>query len=204
MLRDERTNSFEAAVLGAFDGLQSRLWTALPGLVESVDLGKQTLVVQPAIQAQIMNPNNTWTWVTLPLLLDVPIVFPTGGGFTLTFPVVVGDECLVIFSSRCIDAWWQSGGIQVQAELRMHDLSDGFAIVGPRSQPRKLANVSANSTQLRNEDDSIYVEVSAAGIKLKGNVVLEGTFMVNGFILDERHTHNDVEAGLAISGNVTA
>lgn len=203
MRRDERTNSFEAAVLGALSGFQSGLWTALPGIVESVDLAAQTLVVQPAIQAQIMLPDNSWQWVALPLLLDVPILFPSGGGFTLTFPIVAGDECLVVFSSRCIDSWWQSGGIQVQAELRMHDLSDGFAFVGPRSQPRKLAGVSANSTQLRNEGGSVFVEVSAAGITLKGNVVLDGTLMVNGYIMDERHTHDGVEPGLGISGSVT-
>ena len=31
------------------------------------------------------------------------MVFPGGGGFALTFPVAAGDECLVVFASRCID-----------------------------------------------------------------------------------------------------
>ena len=33
------------------------------------------------------------------------------------------------------DSWWQSGGIGVPIESRMHDLSDGFAILAPTSQP---------------------------------------------------------------------
>ncbi|MFW8450019.1 Gp138 family membrane-puncturing spike protein, partial [Klebsiella pneumoniae] len=64
--------------------------------------------------------------VNLPLLVDVPVVFPRGGGCTLTFPVKPGDECLVIFADRCIDFWWQSGGIQEPVDERMHDLSDAF------------------------------------------------------------------------------
>ena len=66
------------------------------------------------------------------------MVFPGGGGWSITFPVSKGDEALVVFASRCIDDWWQSGGVGIQPDLRMHDLSDGFAIIGPRSQPRKL------------------------------------------------------------------
>lgn len=54
----------------------------------------------------------------LPILPDVPVVFPGGGGFALTFPVAAGDECLVVFASRCIDAWWQSGGVGEPMEPR--------------------------------------------------------------------------------------
>jgi hypothetical protein len=68
--------------------------------------------------------------------------FPRGGGCTLTFPVKEGDECLVIFADRCIDFWWQSGGIQEPVDGRMHDLSDAFCIVGPQSQAKKISGIS--------------------------------------------------------------
>jgi hypothetical protein len=42
----------------------------------------------------------------------------------------------------------------------MHDLSDGFAILGFRSLPRMLSNVSTTSTQLRSDDGSTYVDVA--------------------------------------------
>ncbi|MGC8050122.1 Gp138 family membrane-puncturing spike protein, partial [Salmonella enterica] len=78
---------------------------------------------------------------------------------SMTFPVAQGDECLVVFASRCIDSWWQSGGIQEQAELRMHDLSDGFAILGFRSQPRALSNISTTSAQLRSDDGATFIDL---------------------------------------------
>jgi len=48
--------------------------------------------------------------------------------------------------------------------MRMHDLSDGFAIVGPRSQPRKLSAVSTNTVQLRNDAGTEYVELNGSGV----------------------------------------
>jgi hypothetical protein len=71
-----------------------------------------------------------------------------------------------VFSSRCIDAWWQSGGVQEAMEARMNDLSDGFAFVGVRSQVRLLPSVSTSTTQLRSDDGTAYVQVGANEIKL--------------------------------------
>ena len=87
----------------------------------------------------------------------MPVVFPGGGGFALTFPVAAGDECLVVFASRCIDAWWQSGGVGEPMEPRMHDLSDGFALIGVRSQPAHVSRRDVGSAAF---NYSLFVLVS--------------------------------------------
>lgn len=164
----------------AFDGLRSGLWTAMPGIIQSFEASADrppTATVQPAIKIPIRGADGTITSVALPLLVDCPVQFPSGGNCTLTFPVAPGDEALVVFSSRCIDAWWQSGGIQEQAELRMHDLSDGFVLLGFRSKPRALASVSTSTTQLRSDDGATYVDLDPAGqvvkVKAPGGMVLD-------------------------------
>ena len=159
MDRRERFYDPEETLRAALDGLQARVWTATPGIIQTVDLVAMTASVQPAIRGVVSDENGAESTVALPLLLDCPLIYPTGGGFTLTFPIAPGDECLVLFSSRCIDAWWQQGGVQPQAEYRMHDLSDGFVLAGPRSQPRILSGVSDDSTQLRSDDGVSFVEV---------------------------------------------
>lgn len=141
---------------------QASIYTALPGIITGVNLDALTVTVQPAIKGIITQKNGVRNVVAMPLLPDVPIYFPRGGGYTLTFPIAVGDECLVVFSSRCIDSWWQSGGVQSPTELRMHDLSDGFALIGPFSQVQKIANVSATSTELRSNDNMLSVSVDQA------------------------------------------
>lgn len=160
----ERLNDPEEAQRAALDGRQARIRTAIPGIVVSVDLVKQTVTVQPAIRGSVEQPDGSTLAVNVPVLPDVPICWPRAGGYAITFPVKPGDECQVIFNDRCIDAWWQSGGIGEPLEPRMHDLSDGMAHFAPTSQAKRLANVSATGMQMRNEAGTAYIEITDAGV----------------------------------------
>lgn len=180
MDRRERENDPETSLRAALTGWQSAIETSVVAIVQSFDPEKQTCTAQPVIQARIRARDGTLSWVTLPLLVDVPVIFPSGGGFTLTFPITAGDEALIVFSSRCIDSWWISGAIGPQAELRMHDLSDGFALVGPRSQPRKLPAYSADTVQLRSDDGSTFIEMNGASMV---NVLAPGGINLNGVMI---------------------
>ncbi len=160
MDRRERGVDLMSGVLAALQGLQAGIYTALPGIIQSFDPAKRTVTIQPTLKAQVQAPNGDKSWVTLPLLVDCPVIFPGGGGFVLTFPLAQGTETLVIFASRCIDAWWQSGGIQVQAELRMHDLSDGFCLAGIASVPNVQPAISTANVQLRNDVGDTYIEIT--------------------------------------------
>jgi len=159
------------------------LRVSIPGIVQSFDPIEQTVTVQPAIRERIVDGEGTVNMVNLPLLLDVPVVLLRAGGFVLTMPVVPGDECLVIFSDSCIDSWWSQGGVQVQAEKRRHDLSDGFAIMGTWSQPRRIVNYSTNSSQLRSEEGTSLIDIKQDEIDIVSNVV-----KINGVNFSS-HTH---------------
>ena len=141
--------------------LNEQLRVALPGIIQSFDPDTVTAVVQPAIRYIERDNDGNKETKDYPLLVDVPVIFPRGGGCTLTFPVKEGDECLVIFADRCIDFWWQSGGIQEPVDGRMHDLSDAFCIVGPQSQAKKISGISTTAAQLRTDDGSAFIEVAA-------------------------------------------
>ena len=160
MDRRERTSDPVESLRAALEGKLAELWTALPGIVESFNPQAVTVVVQPSIKGHVQNELGQVKPVNLPLLVDVPAVFPCGGGFTLTYPIKKGDECLVVFASRCIDGWWQNGGIGGTPDERMHDLSDGFAIVGPRSQTRTLnPAVDVDNVQLRTDDGQAHITI---------------------------------------------
>lgn len=163
MDRRERSATLDTAILAALIGHQASVWTAMPGIVQEYNASKATCSVQPAIQGLLRDKDGFESWVKMPLLVDCPVVFPSGGGFSLTFPIAAGDECLVVFASRCIDAWWQSGGVQPQADLRMHDLSDGFVIVGPRSQANRISNPSTTDVVLRNAAGTTSVSIKSSG-----------------------------------------
>jgi hypothetical protein len=224
--RKERFDNLQLALITALVGFQSTIWTAIPCIIQSFNPLQQTCVAQPSIQAQVRDTEGNFTWVNLPLLLDVPVYFPSGGGYTLTFPVNQGDECLVVFASRCIDSWWQSGGIGVQADQRMHDLSDGFAFVGVKSLPNNIPNISTTGVQLRSNTGLTSVDITggtitltaptlvlinAPSVEFTGNVKVDGvltaqdgvtttggSFTDNGKNVGSTHTHSGVSTG---SGN---
>lgn len=201
---NERVDDPSVALGAVVNAAIAGLWTALPGIIQSFDSDAVTCTVQPAIQGIITGEDGSRTAVNLPLLVDVPVVFPRGGGATLTFPIANGDECLVVFSSRCIDAWWQSGGVQIPMESRKHDLSDGFALVGPMSQARKISGISTSTVQLRSDDGSAYVEIDPASHAV--NVETSGNVSVNagGNIAAEAVGTAAVTApSITLNGNVT-
>jgi Phage protein Gp138 N-terminal domain len=180
-------NDSEETTRLALDGRQACMWTAFPGIVQSVNFAQMTCVVQMAIQTSITDENNITTWVdtgTFPLT-DVPICFPSAGGFTITMPMKAGDEVLIVIANRCIDAWWQSGGMQKPIEMRMHDLSDGFAIPGPKSLPNVIPNISSTDAQIRNNLGTTFISIAADGsIKMTSpvGVVVDANLSVTGTI----------------------
>lgn len=173
----ERYSQPEVMLRAMLDGMQNGLWTALPGSVVSFDADKVTVVVQPSIAGSIVQQDGTRKAVNLPVITDIPVCFPRGGGCTLTFPIKAGDECLIVFASRAIDAWAQSGGVQPASDQRKHDLSDAFAIVGPQSQAHKISGISTSKTQLRSDDGSTYVELDPSGqivnVKAPGGMTID-------------------------------
>jgi hypothetical protein len=185
-------------------GAQAGLWTALPGIVHTYKPAQMTVDVQPTIQGRFKQPDGSWQYVDMPLLLDCPVVFPGGGGFTLTFPLGQGDECLVVFASRCIDGWWYNGGIARPMELRMHDLSDGFALAGVRSRPRVLPAVSTATAQLRTDDGATVLDMAPGLVTLTGNLRVTGnvTAGYNGAdsVTLQGHKHSGISVGTQQTG----
>ncbi len=203
---NSQLGSKEQADAQLAQAIMSAMRVSIPGIIQSFDPDAVIAVVQPAIKGAEKDESGAEVSVNLPLLVDVPVVFPRGGGCTLTFPVEAGDECLVIFADRCIDFWWQSGGIQEPVDERMHDLSDAFCIVGPQSQAKKISGISTSAVELRSDDGETKLSLNPAsgsingtapgGFNLNGLKILsDGRLqLVDGSIVD-KHTHGGVEPG---------
>lgn len=203
---NSQLGSKEQADAQLAQAIMSAMRVSIPGIIQSFDPDAVTAVIQPAIKGVEHDASGAEVSVNLPLLVDVPVIFPRGGGCTLTFPVKEGDECLVIFADRCIDFWWQSGGIQEPVDGRMHDLSDAFCIVGPQSQAKKIGGISTSVAELRSDDGSVKLSLNPAsgaisgtapgGFNLNGLKILpDGRLqLVDGSIVD-KHTHGGVESG---------
>lgn len=161
-------------------GMLLETHTCLPGELQSFDADTQTAVCRPAIRRLV---TTTGKLVELPPCVDVPVYFPGG---VLTFDISPGDSVVLVFSERCIDAWWSAGGVQDPAELRHHDLSDAFAFIGFQPKPTKLTDVSqGNGPELRTRNGLNRIAVKNDGtihIGAPASISIL-TPMINGVVL---------------------
>lgn len=190
---DERTAGMETALQACMETSAFDIRVAMPGIIRSWDKATQTATVQIAIREKVSNGGNT-TEMEIPLLVDVPVVMPRAGGYSLVFAPSAGDECLVVFADCCIDSWWQSGGVQSQAESRRHDLSDGFAILGCWSQTRK-PQVPSSGVRLQNDAGTAGVSIDGNTVNLFGHVTINGASYAG-------HRHS-ISEGASTTGSVT-
>ena len=193
----------------------SKVRTAAPGIIQAFDPETVTCTVQLSVRGFNLGDESKIS-TNLPLLVDVPVIFPRGGGVTLTFPIAEGDECLVVFADRCIDFWWQNGSVQEPVDGRMRDMSDAFVIPGPQSQVRKISGISISSAQLRTDDGAAFIELdpgthavtvttpgkltaTAEETTVNGPVIFNGPVTFNSSV-----TQSEGKGDASFGGNVTA
>jgi hypothetical protein len=154
----------------------SKLWTALPAQITE-DSDGHICVAQPTIKGRLLKKDGSVEEPEMPKLGHTPVHFPSGGGFTITHPVKKGDEGILVFAARNMDAWWDRGGVQKQLYQRKHHLSDSIYIPGIRSNPRKLGGSngagghsssqgkppSTTSVQIRDDAGEYYYELAGEG-----------------------------------------
>jgi Phage protein Gp138 N-terminal domain len=182
--RRERIADDLVAMRAFFRGRQASIWTMLPAILQSYNAAVGTCTAQPAIQAKYRAPNSqVYTDLALPLCVDCPVWLPRGGGYSVQLPLKSGDEGCLFFASRCIDSWWQNGGTSnPQAEMRLHDLSDGFFFPGASSQAKLPSGApSSTAARLSSDDGETYIEVD--NVLKKVNVVATAGLWINGVMV---------------------
>lgn len=157
--------------------------TAIPCEVVNVSRlqTEQTIDVQPLINrvfedVVVMVPS---------IILNVPVVFPSGGGGLISFPIKVGDTVLVIYSQRSIEEWMESGGErQTPKDRRHHHRTDAIAIPGIYT---KSSNLSPHPDNVEVKFESSSVSITPENVVTvsdgTSSVVLDGagtTTLTNG------------------------
>lgn len=148
---------------------RSELFAALNchqvGEIVAFDAAKQTARVQLSIRRVVYNKPQPLgaglqldpEFVDYPVLVDVPVFVNSGGGAVATLPVAAGDSCLVLFADRDVDNWFEAGGTAAPNSARLHDLSDGFALVGFRNKTNPVEDYSTTDAEIRNAGGKIQV-----------------------------------------------
>jgi hypothetical protein len=109
------------------------------GRIERFDPVKQVADVKPLLKDSVEGEDGQEIVESLPVISNVPVHFPGGGGFAETWPVAVGDLCSLVFTDRSIDRWFSNGGEVDPVDLSRHLLSNATAHMGVRDSQSVLA-----------------------------------------------------------------
>lgn len=168
-----------------------QLHTCLPGRIHKYDPVTQRAQIQPVVgdyywdlKADKLVPDK------LPMLVGVPIVFPSAAGSSITFPLTKGDPVIVVFSERSIAEYLRDGNLDNQpSSARAFDLSDAIALPGGRSfnhasehaAPIPAEGMDEKAMVLRGDEvhvravDKAKIEGGGASLELDGAAKLIGT-----------------------------
>jgi hypothetical protein len=181
-----------------YETIQDNIFTSLANLhtfaiAKVTAVQAKTISCQPVIQ-RVVNKVN----ITLPEFIEVPPMFMQGGSSYTAHPIAVGDYCLLLFSERCFDRWYEGQDFRPPAEFRMHDYSDAVAIVGLNNRAGAITipdviqqtgdtNQDGNYThQGSNTQTGNYTltgnMVQVGDMEITGDFTLNGDMQVNGNI----------------------
>lgn len=121
-------HSFLDALLAVVRTELSSRYSFLPGQIETYDATKRLATVKPLLK--VVTP--TGAVVTLPVLVDVPVIWPSVAGGRIRFPLPKGSAVALYFCSRSLDRWIaNASGVDVEpGTARESSLSDAVALPG--------------------------------------------------------------------------
>lgn len=176
---------FQELVENIFHQKMKSVFTSIPAHVLAFDPKTQTA----QIQIGILRVDRDGTTHKIPPIIECPVLF-TGGNFSLEFQIDEKCEGLAVFSQRCIDGWFETGGVADNPLARFHDITDCFFIPGFRPMPTVLKDFQNNGIRIRNASGSQF-----AWLKNDGSIVIEngvghirmssdGTVTINGVVIE--------------------
>lgn len=141
--------------------------TCLPGIVDKYDAKKQTADIIPAIKKPFLDRDGIEGLDELPVLPNVPVGFPRGGGYFMSLPLQKGDDVILMFAENSIDKWYDSDGKKAvdPVDFRQFDLSDAFAIPGGYPIARAIGDSIAQGLIL-GQEGGVQIRFTGNGVEV--------------------------------------
>lgn len=145
--------------------------TCYPASIVEFDPVKQVASCKLSIESYYTGLDFSYAKQPAVTLLDVPVQFPQGGGWDITFPVKAGDPCMLLFSQRGYDHWLYEAkeeaglveGVPHPDFDRCFSARDAICILGPRPIPKAIPDFNNDGMELRNEAKSQRITFHSSG-----------------------------------------
>lgn len=144
------------------------LCTQAPARVETYDAAKQKVSVTVMVKQAHRNEAGERVVETLPIVVEMPVMFRSGGGFAETFPIARGDTGVAFFAQCSLDVWAAHGGVVDPLDDRRHSLSDGMFYPGMRSFNDALETCPTDRARFGKDGGGPALEVTTSAVLVGG------------------------------------
>ena len=215
-MASERSPALDEVIQAAISARLLGTHVALPARIVRYDAAKQQADCQPVVQQAHDDEEGARVVAALPVVPGVPVLFPGGGGYRLTFPIKAGDDgdfCLLVFSEVSLDKWLTGKGAIVDPEIdHAHALADAVAFVGLRpfgapwkSAPTDEATLGKDDGVQIHFEGSLITAGDKAGAQFVAlaNKVLDELTAIQTALATHTHTYNPGPGAAAQTAAVT-
>lgn len=183
-MKTSRSPTLQEVIQTAIESRLSEVRVALPGRIEKYDAARQAADVKPLIQRRITTAEGGEILESLPVIPDVPVVFPRAGDFFISLPISVGDRVLLVFNDKSIDKFVTGKGEDTDpVDVRNQALSDAVALPGFHPFGEALTSTSSSDIVIGKEGGAqdfvalaakVFTELAAIKSAITGAVVVAG------------------------------
>jgi len=193
-----------------FEQIMKRLYISIPGIIDSYDPATKRATVHPAIRMQETDGTTT----SQSSITNVPVLWPSGGGFTIISPLPAGTPVEIRFSQRGITAFKET--------FLEEDPGDGIFAkedcwIIPSFGALTITPASTDGISMQDEaaDNFIYIEdgdititstsvvnITASTTNVSGDLTVGGDIDVTGIITSPA-AFNGADSDQHIHGGVT-
>lgn len=194
-----------------YDAMQSHihkmkdsLYTSSVGTITKVNYrgdSIESINVRPFV-ASVYNSGEV---IKKPILFGVPVLFPSGGGGVLSFPLQIGDTVLLVFSKDDIDSFISNTGNDVPKSNRKFSINDPVAI--PCFYPTAInQDPNKENVELKFKESSIKITPEGDVIvNSKKEVTVEAATQININVPSVNINSQTITCSgdLTVSGNIS-
>lgn len=154
-----RKATFNSVIDDSVESRLRELHTCTPGIIDSFDPETKRAQIQPAIKRVLVNGDLR----DMPKLINCPLGLMRFGGFLISAPVKPGDECMLHFTERSLDAWLQFGDVRQPKDIRIHHESDAYFLPVHTSLKNTVTDYDPEGLVLRNDGNDQKITLSPDG-----------------------------------------
>lgn len=154
-------DSLPAALRFMLEQFAKTLNTCAPGHIRAYDAATRRATVQPALDLL----KTDGSAMSAPLIPNVPVVWPSAGGWTFLAPLADGDPVLLVWSQRGLTGFKRAHGRALPDADHLFSLGDAIAI--PGFGPATITPASTTGAVLQSTDAATFIALEPTGIRIR-------------------------------------